>query len=266
MLQFSIPTVFSGLSWWVISSSDRYFVTWLCGTAVNGIYSVAYKIPTMLQAVQNVFSQAWVFTLYDSYKTEEGRRYIAKVYDFYSFVFCAGCSFLIVIDLPLSKLLYSNDFFAAWRYVPPLLLSVVFTGLGSFMGTFLSVYKKTKISMKLSFLSATINIVLNYILIIVMKDAMGAAVATAVTFFVSWLCNTIIGIKLSNVKINLGKQGIIFAILILQCFVILESKNMVIAGGLLLVILALNFENIMWAKQKGKLLMIKMIEKNKIFR
>lgn len=57
MLQFSIPTIFSGLSWWVISSSDRYFVTLLCGASMNGIYSVAYKIPTILQAVDNVFYQ-----------------------------------------------------------------------------------------------------------------------------------------------------------------------------------------------------------------
>ena len=35
MLQFSIPTIFSGLSWWVISSSDRYFVSGFCGTSEN---------------------------------------------------------------------------------------------------------------------------------------------------------------------------------------------------------------------------------------
>ena len=99
MLGFSIPLIFSGLSWWVVSSSDRYFVAGMCGTAANGIYSVAYKIPTILQAFDNVFRQAWTFTLYDSYRTEDGKKYIARVYDVYSFVLCIGCSFLIAIDI-----------------------------------------------------------------------------------------------------------------------------------------------------------------------
>ena len=140
MLGFSVPLIFSGLSWWVISSSDRYFVSGLCGTASNGVYSVAYKIPTILQALDNVFGQAWIFTLYDSYKTTEGKNYIARVYDVYSFVFCLGCSFLIVVDIYLSKLLYSNDFFAAWKYVPLLLISIVLSSASSLMGGFLSIY------------------------------------------------------------------------------------------------------------------------------
>ena len=123
MLQFSVPTIFSGLSWWVVSSSDRYFVTGLCGTSINGIYSVAYKIPTILQAVDNVFYQAWIYTLYDSYKTEEGKNYIVKVYDVYNFFFCFVGAGLITFTCPLAKILYSNDFYAAWRFVPPLVIS-----------------------------------------------------------------------------------------------------------------------------------------------
>ena len=65
MLQFSVPTIFSGLSWWVISSSDRYFVSGFCGTSENGLYSVAYKIPTILQAIDNVFYQGWIYTFYE---------------------------------------------------------------------------------------------------------------------------------------------------------------------------------------------------------
>lgn len=54
---------------------------------MNGIYSVAYKIPTILQAIDNVFRQAWIYTLYDSYKTNEGREYIAKCMMFIIFCF-----------------------------------------------------------------------------------------------------------------------------------------------------------------------------------
>jgi len=253
MLSFSVPSIFSGLSWWVISSSDRYFVTLLCGAAANGVYSIAYKIPTILQALDNVFGKAWIYTLYDSYKTDKGREYLSKIIDMYNFLFCFGCSILISLDLIVSKILYSKDFFLAWRYAPLLLISVAFSSASSLMGKFCSVYKKTKISMRISLLTAATNIVLNWVFIIIFNDAIGAAVATAVTFFVSWLCYTIVGTKLSNVKINWTKQIIMYCVLILQTVIILYSRNAILAGVGVIIILLININTIGLIKRKGKL-------------
>ena len=33
-------------------------VTWICGLAANGVYSVAYKIPSLLSMFQQIFNQA----------------------------------------------------------------------------------------------------------------------------------------------------------------------------------------------------------------
>ena len=252
MLQFSVPLIFSGLSWWTVSSSDRYFVSWLCGTGANGVYSVAYKIPTILQAVDNVFYQAWTYTLYDSYHTEDGRKYISKVYDVYSFVFCSGCSFLIVTDILLSKLLFANEFFEAWRYVPPLLLSIVFNSAAGLMGIFLSVYKKTKISMCISFIAAIMNIALNGLLIWILDDAMGAAIATAVTFFVSWACSTVTGMKVSGVKIQWKRQLLMYLILTIQSALIIKTKSALITSVGMILIIVLNWDTILWAKDKWR--------------
>lgn len=254
MLGFSIPLVFSGLSWWVVSSSDRYFVSGMCGTAANGIYSVAYKIPTILQALDNVFGQAWIFTLYDSYKSDDGKRYIAKVYDAYNFVFCAGCSFLIGIDIFLSRILFSNDFFEAWKYVPPLLLSIVFNSASSLMAGFLSIYKKTKISMNISLAAAMTNIVLNWLLIEILNDAMGAAIATAITFFVSFVLNTYYGIKLSGIQIHWKKQLFMYGILCVQVFVMVVLQNQYISFLAIMIILAININTMKWAACKWRAL------------
>lgn len=261
MLEFSIPLVFSGLSWWIVSSSDRYFVSGMCGTSANGIYSVAYKIPTILQALDNVFGQAWIFTLYDSYKIDDGKRYIAKVYDVYNFVFCAGCSFLISIDFFLSEILFSNDFFEAWKYVPPLLLSIVFNSASSLMAGFFSIYKKTKISMHISLVVGATNIVFNWLLIMVLNDAIGAAIATAITFFISFVLNTYFGIKLSEVKIHLKKQMLMYCILCVQAFVMVILQNQFISIIGLIIILLININTIKWAANKWKVLIKPQINK-----
>lgn len=252
MLQFSIPSIFSGLSWWAVSSSDRYFVSAMCGTAANGIYSVAYKIPTMLQAVQDVFGKAWVYTVYDSYHSEDGKKYIAKVYDTYMFVLCLGCSFLITTDILMSQILYSNDFFEAWKYVPVLLLATVFNSGAGLMNTFLSVYKKTKISMKISFVVAGMNIVLNGLFILILDDTMGAAIATAVTFFVNWICSIAVGMNVSGVRISWRKQLLMYAILTFQATEMILFQNEYVTFIGIVAIVVLNWRTLIWAKDKWK--------------
>ena len=254
MLQFSIPTIFSGLSWWIVSSSDRYFVSGLCGTSINGIYSVAYKIPTILQAVDNVFGQAWMYTLYDSYKTEEGKRYIVKVYDVYNFFFCFIGASLITITCPFAKILYSNDFYSAWRYVPPLVISIVLNSAGGLIGSFLSIYKKTKTSMTISLIAAATNVILNYVLIVILNDAMGAAIATALTFFVTWSLYTYEGMRCSNVKVKWKKALVMYFVLTFQAATIIVSQNIIIASIGLVAMLISNWNNILWAKRKWKIL------------
>ena len=252
MLQFSIPSIFSGLSWWAVSSSDRYFVSVMCGTAANGIYSVAYKIPTMLQAVQDVFGKAWVYTVYDSYHSEDGKKYIEKVYDTYMFMLCLGCSFLITTDILMSQILYSNDFFEAWKYVPVLLLATVFNSGAGLMNTFLSVYKKTKISMKISFVVAGMNIVLNGLFILILDDTMGAAIATAVTFFVNWICSIAVGMNVSGVRISWRKQLLMYAILTFQATEMILFQNEYVTFIGIVAIVVLNWRTLIWAKDKWK--------------
>ena len=46
--KFGFPLIFNKIGWWINSSSDRYIVTWILGATANGIYTVSYKIPTML--------------------------------------------------------------------------------------------------------------------------------------------------------------------------------------------------------------------------
>lgn len=253
ILAFSLPLIFSGLSWWIVSSSDRYFVSWMCGTAINGIYSVAYKIPTILQAIDNVFSQAWLYTAYDCYKTTEGKKYIERVFQVYNFVLCLGCSVLIVFDKNISRILFSNDFYIAWRYVPFLLISVVFSSASGLTSVFLSINKKTNTTMAISLIAASTNMILNWLLIYILNDAMGAAIATAFTFFVSWLLTTIVATKASGIKFNLKKQIIMYIILLLQSITVNIGKLAFVPIGVM-AILVLNQDTIMWIKDKWKLL------------
>ena len=59
MTNYSKPLIGNSIAWWINNVSDRYIIVFFCGLAENGIYSVAGKIPSILNIFQTIFNQAW---------------------------------------------------------------------------------------------------------------------------------------------------------------------------------------------------------------
>ena len=83
MLRYAIPMMPNSLSWWISNSSDKYIVTWFCGTAVTGIYSVAYKMPSMISVVVQIFYNAWSISAVDGFGSEETLKFYNSIYKKY---------------------------------------------------------------------------------------------------------------------------------------------------------------------------------------
>ena len=62
MLRYCVPLIPTATFWWVTSVSDRYMITAQLGSAANGIYAVAAKLPTILTVLSSVFMEAWLFS------------------------------------------------------------------------------------------------------------------------------------------------------------------------------------------------------------
>lgn len=71
MIHYSLPTIANAISWWVNGLADRYVIIFFCGIASNGVYSVASKIPSILNIFQNIFSQAWMLSAVREFDAED---------------------------------------------------------------------------------------------------------------------------------------------------------------------------------------------------
>lgn len=243
MIKYSSPLVASGIAWWANSASDRYFVTYLCGVDANGIYSVAYKIPTILQMIQSVFSQAWLLSIYREYNTAEGKNFVSKIYDLYNGGMTVACAFLILLTIPLAKFLYAKDFYAAWEYVPALLISVVFIANAGFFESMLTLYKKSNIVAVTTVIGAICNIILNYVLISNI-GVQGAAIATTIGYFIMWILRVPFVHGLYPFKVNWFKQGALFTIIIVEAIIMITLQNYLICAVLCGITVLLNINNI----------------------
>lgn len=177
MLKYSIPLIATTLGWWANNTLDKYAVTWLCGVAANGILSVSYKIPTILNTLQGIFTSAWQISAIKEYGEEETSKFYGKTFSLVNFLMCAACSVLIILTRPLAHMLYANDFYVAWEYVPFLLISSVINCASGLLGPILSAKKDTKAMMWSAIIGVIFNAIFNIVLIYLI-GIQGATIAT----------------------------------------------------------------------------------------
>lgn len=236
MLVYSIPIIPNSLSWWVANSSDKYMLNYFTDVSQVGIYSVSYKIPSIVMTLMGLFISAWQLSAVEDFGSEKSKRFYSEVYSK-----CFACNLLIAAGLiciakPFGAFLYSSDFFVAWRYVPVLVIANVFNVLSSFMGTVYTSAKKTKMLSLSTMIGAGANIAMNLILIPSI-GALGAALATAASYFVMWVIRLINTRRIIRFPIAYKKDGIMLGLLFLEAALI--YMDTVVTSILAVIILVL---------------------------
>lgn len=224
MSLYSIPLIANSVAWWLNNASDRYILTFFCGAAINGIYAVSYKIPTILSCIQNVFYNAWSISAITEFDKEDSDGFIGNVYMTYSCASLLCCSALLIGNVFIARLLYAKEFFTAWKYVPPLLVGVSFYGIALFEGCIFAAVKKTKEVSVSTVLGAVINFICNLALIPFI-GALGASIATMIGYISIWIIRTIQMKKIIRIKADWKIQIAGFIILFTQCAVALAFKK-----------------------------------------
>lgn len=242
MIKFSFPMIFSAVAWWVNNASDRYIISWIAGVSVSGLYAVASKIPSIISVFQSVFSQAWSVSAIKEFDPEDSDGFIGNMYTIFNFCVLLAAMGLISVNLLVAKILFSNEFFVAWLYVPPLIVACVFNAFSVFVGSLLIAVKDTKSRSVATIIGAVINTILNFVLI-TLFGGYGAAVATVVGFMATYIYQEVRIRKHVKMKTNAVRNYIgCFLLIVQMVFAYWGNQFIVIQGVLLLVAIALYFD------------------------
>lgn len=243
MILFSMPFIFNDLSWWIIHSSDKIMINVFLGSACLGIYTVAAKIPSLINAVGTIFTQAWSISSIKEYDSDNNKNFYSNIFKYYYIILFASCIILNAFMKPFMSIYVGKSFFEAWQYVPLLILSAVFAALSSFMGSLYSALKKSKNIMVTAIIGAIVNIVVNYIFIIKL-GIWGAVIGTVIAqlfitvarminirkylkfdynicLFIALLCISCI----QAIFVGLGKHIILISIISFLAFLVLVKKE-----------------------------------------
>ncbi|MCD1325701.1 polysaccharide biosynthesis C-terminal domain-containing protein, partial [Streptococcus pneumoniae] len=219
LVSYSIPLILNSLGWWINNAIDRYVVIAFCGVAVNGIYSVGYKIPSILNIFANIFNQAWILSSVKSYRDEDSEYFFSQVYNKYNMIMVLISGLLISCSKILAKFLYMNEFYDAWKFVPFLLIANVFGAISGFAGGIFSAVKDSKIYSQSTLVGAIVNIIFTFVFVYY-YGAIGAAIATMISYFVVWIIRVHTMRKYIKLKIFIRRDVFSYVLLIFQSIVL----------------------------------------------
>lgn len=182
MIKYSVVLIPNSFMWWIMNSSDRMMVSAMISVTANGVYAVAYKIPTLLSTITTIFNQAWSYSAIREDESEDKEEYNNIVYDNLVTIVIVVATGLLMIMKPFLSVYVGKEYYAAWHYVPYLIVGFVFMTLGSFIATSYTVHKDSMGFLISGTVGAIINLILNFILI-PMMGVSGAAFATCISYF-----------------------------------------------------------------------------------
>lgn len=181
MIKYSVPLILNDLSWWIIHSSDKFMIEAMISASALGLFTVATKIPSLINVMISIFGQAWGISSIREIESTNDTKFYSKVLQGYMFLTFGACVLIVSIIKPFMNVYVGENFHTAWVFVPLLLVSAVFSSISSYYGQLYGALKKSMNSMVTTLSAAILNIVLNYIFILKL-GIWGAVIGTVVSY------------------------------------------------------------------------------------
>ena len=240
MLTYSIPLIATAVGWWVNSTADKYVVVFMLGVASNGVLSVSYKIPQIINTLQGIFTQAWQISAIKEYGERDTAEFYGNAFISVNLLMCIACSWLILLTKPLANILYAKDFYQAWQYVPFLLIASVLNCASGLLGPILSAQKNSKAMMWSALIGAGANIIMN-VMFVCFIGIQGATIATVICSYIIYVVRKV---AVGN-EIKIDGYGIVlltWGLLCVQATVESYLSNYTLEAVIMTVLLVINIK------------------------
>lgn len=212
---YCLPLIPNQISWWINNSSDKYILNFYHGLSLTGIYSVAYKIPTILTVIGGIFASSWQISAVEDFGSEESKHFFSSVFQRYFSLFAVATTFILCFIKLLAKFLFSNDFYNAWPYASILLLASFAQAIGQFYETIYVCAMKPKMLLATTMIAAGVNTGLNFVLI-PSFGAYGASIATLIGYLAMFLVRAVDTRRIFQFKIYYFKFFMVISLLAAQ--------------------------------------------------
>lgn len=237
-LAFSVPQIPNGIFLWVISASDRYFITHLLNLNQTGIYSASYALGGLV----GFFYQPITFVLFptvsrlwEQNKLQGVRNYLEYSTKLFLALAIPATAGLYILSQPLLRLLTTPDYAVGGSIVLLVALGTIFQGIYQINVYIVLLVKQTRWLPLMIAVAATINAGLNLVLI-PRVGIMGAAISTIVSYFVLAAIVTVWARRTINYKTDIKFLAKVIAAALLMTLCLSFIKINGISGIMMAVV------------------------------
>ena len=244
MLIYSAPLVLNDVSWWAIHSANKIIVELALGASILGIYTVATKIPALINVLISIFQQSWGISSIKEIETSNDSRFYSNIFRMFSFIsFGMGIGLIFIIK-PLMAVYVGESFVDAWIYIPLLLASATFSAISSYFVSLYAALKKSLNNMITTFIGAVVNVAVSVILVNHI-DLWGAIVGTFVAYFVLGIIRMVDATRFIKIKIGIWRFVANSIILIVEAILVsLQIQIYLVSAISIILFVTVNWETV----------------------
>lgn len=183
-LHFTLPILPGSLAFLFVSLSDRVILERYISLDQLGIFSVAITLATVLNIVIQALYKTFEPILFKEYFNENFQETNLKLYKIYLLAVFSGAFVTSIFSKEFFMIATSGVFREGYKLVPFFIVSVVISGVNTYLNILMIANKKQKMVSLVSIISAIISVILNLILI-PYYGCYGAIIASVASFIFS---------------------------------------------------------------------------------
>lgn len=231
ILNYSLPFIPNQISWYINQMSDRWIISLFIGLTANGVYSMANKIPSIVNILYPAFNLAWTDSAQRSVNDADSKEYYNKMFRMLFCIVSAGSALLLGFTPLIFSILCRNPELAlAINYTPVLIIATCFYCFAQFFGSVYVAIKETKNMAMTTTVAAVINIVIN---LLFMKQ-FGVVVAVISTLISNLF---LFGYRYYNFNSKFFKLGVSLKITLFTIIIFIIISVLCLSNDLMLQII-----------------------------
>lgn len=165
LINYTLPLLPNIICWWLIGSSNRFFIANFLGFDANGIYAVAIKFSTILETLTVIIYQAWQETAIKQYNSHDKNEFYSKIFNLYLLLLVTVGTYFAFILKFCYRWIIDTNYGEGTIYLFPMFISVIFYALSSFLDIGYQCSKQTNRILPSIMFTAILNLLLNYLFI-----------------------------------------------------------------------------------------------------
>lgn len=179
MLRFSVPLIPVSIAYWLLNSTDSYFINHYSNTSEVGLFAIGSSLAAGVGLFTNAFQQAWGPFAYSIMKEPTAPRVYGKVFEYFGVVSSILILLMFLFSPELLMIFTHPKYYGASWVASILSINIVLITFSYIASVGTNIMKNTIAYSKAVFIASVITIILDIILI-PRWGKEGSAIATVI--------------------------------------------------------------------------------------